>query len=56
MPEEVEYLVCRECESPCYVFELDRKQLITSAYCQVCGNDEPSLFRIPDVDEREVDA
>jgi hypothetical protein len=56
MPEEVDYLVCMDCESPCYVFELDRKQRVVSAYCQVCGNDEASQFRVPEVDEVEVDS
>ena len=56
MADEVDYLVCGECESPCYVFELDLKQQVLSAYCQVCGNDDPSAFRVPDVDEVDSDS
>ena len=56
MPEEVDYLVCMDCESPCYVFELDRRRKVASAYCQVCGNDDPSHFRVPEVDVVESDA
>jgi hypothetical protein len=56
MSEEIDYLVCLSCESPCYVFELDAKQRVTSAFCQVCGNDEPSEFRTPEVEELEVDS
>ena len=55
MTEEVDYLICRNCESPCYVFELDSKQRIVSAFCQVCGGDDAEDFRIPEVDEVEGD-
>jgi translation initiation factor 2 beta subunit (eIF-2beta)/eIF-5 len=38
-----DYVICLECESPCYVFEwADGK--ITEAICTVCGNDDPSQF------------
>jgi|KBSSwiStaDraftv2_1062776.scaffolds.fasta_scaffold00034_109 hypothetical protein len=54
-PDEVDYLICGECESPCYVFELDRTGKVASAFCQSCGGDKPESFRIPDADEVEVD-
>ena len=55
MTEEIDYLVCRNCDTPCYVFEVDAKGRITSALCQICGADEPSDFTIPDVDDVEAD-
>ena len=46
-----EYLVCLECDTPCYVFEWEDGK-ITEVLCQVCGNDDPELFSLPeDVDE-----
>ena len=54
-PDEVDYLICGECESPCYVFELDRTGKVASAFCQSCGGDKPESFRVPDADEAEVD-
>lgn len=42
-----EFLVCRECESPCYVFEWDG-QRVTEAICSACGNDKPALFSTDD--------
>jgi len=51
---EVDYVVCANCETPCYTFDLDpRTRQITSAYCPVCGNDEVKEFRIPEEDEAE---
>ncbi len=55
MSEEIDYLVCRNCETPCYVFEADERGKITSAFCQACGNDEPTEFSIPDIDDMEGD-
>jgi hypothetical protein len=43
--EGVDYLTCRQCNSPCYVFELDRGR-IKEAQCTVCGNDDILLFTI----------
>ena len=31
MPEEIDYLICRNCDTPCYVFEMDPKGKIASA-------------------------
>lgn len=41
-----DYLVCLECETPCYVFEW-RDGKVTEALCQVCGNDDPESFLSP---------
>jgi len=48
---EIEYLVCRLCETPCYVFEMDRGHLL-EAICMVCGNEDILLFRMTE-DEDE---
>ena len=40
---EIDYLICQNCATPSYVFEMDGGQ-ITEALCLVCGNDEPSQF------------
>ncbi len=44
MAKEVDYLECENCGSPVYVFEIDKKGGIASAFCQVCGNEEPAEF------------
>jgi hypothetical protein len=49
----IDYLTCTNCDSPCYVFELDAKGTILNAFCQLCGNDEASGFRLPDDEEME---
>ncbi len=47
--QEVEFLECKECESPCYTFQLDQARgVILQALCTVCGNDDPSEFKVPD--------
>ena len=43
--EEVDYLICRQCNSPCYVFEMDKGR-IQEATCTICGNDDILLFNI----------
>jgi hypothetical protein len=42
---EIDYLICRQCNTPCYIFEMDAGR-ITEAQCLVCGNDGPGLFII----------
>ncbi len=46
--EEVDFVVCLNCDTPCYSFEYEEKRGILSAFCAVCGNDEVKEFRIPD--------
>lgn len=46
-----DYLVCLNCESPCYTFEWGDDG-VEEAFCQVCGNDEPDQF----VTEEDFDA
>ncbi len=40
---EPEFLICVECESPCYVFDW-RDEKVTDAMCEVCGNDDADTF------------
>jgi hypothetical protein len=40
---EIDYLICKQCNSPCYVFETEGS-LIKEAQCLVCGNDEITMF------------
>lgn len=44
--KEVEYVVCKQCETPCYQFDLHMGKIV-SAFCTVCGNDEADEFEIP---------
>ncbi len=49
---DVEYVECKNCETPCYTFEIDqRRGCIVQALCTMCGNDDPSEFAIPSEDE-----
>ncbi len=41
--QEVEYLMCSQCGTPCYVFEMDGGR-INEATCLVCGNEEAGMF------------
>jgi len=38
-----DYLICIECESPCYVFEWEDGE-VREATCEVCGNEDPEQF------------
>ena len=50
--EEVDFVECKSCDSPCYNFEIDpRRGVILQALCAVCGNDDTAEFRIPDESE-----
>jgi hypothetical protein len=53
MEEEVEYLTCKNCETPCYVFDLDAKGNVAAAMCTMCGNDDPQEFRKADEENEE---
>ncbi|MEM9293281.1 MAG: hypothetical protein AAGD01_16480 [Acidobacteriota bacterium] len=46
-----EFLICIECETPCYTFEWQSDQ-ITEIQCLACGNDDPEQFLLQD----EMDA
>jgi len=47
---EVDYLICRQCNSPTYIFEMDEGK-VTEAQCTVCGNEDILLFNIGEEDE-----
>ena len=49
-----EYLVCLDCETPCYDFEWQGEKLI-EVLCQVCGNEDPEQFILPDDLEELMD-
>ena len=38
-----EYLICVDCETPCYDFEYKSDEVM-DAICSICGNDEPDQF------------
>ncbi len=43
---EPDFLVCMECDTPCYVFEWDDDRMKPrEVLCAVCGNDSPNLFQ-----------
>jgi hypothetical protein len=41
-----EYVLCLDCETPCYVFEW-RNDKLKEALCTTCGNDELGSFATP---------
>jgi len=41
--EAPEYLICLDCETPCYTFEWRHDKLV-EILCEVCGNDNPDEF------------
>ena len=52
--ESPEYLICVECETPCYDFEWQGERLI-DVICSVCGNEEPDQFLTESQYEELVD-
>jgi hypothetical protein len=44
---EIPYLICKECGTPCYVFEIDMGQ-IREALCVACGNESVTDFLFGD--------
>ena len=43
--QEIDYLMCGQCGTPCYVFELEGSRIL-EAMCLVCGNDEVGMFNL----------
>jgi hypothetical protein len=43
--QEIEYLMCTQCGTPCYVFEVEGSRIL-EATCLVCGNDEVGMFNL----------
>jgi hypothetical protein len=44
---EIDFLVCKQCNTPCYVFEMGQGA-VADAQCLVCGNEDTSRFDIGD--------
>jgi hypothetical protein len=42
---DIDYYVCRQCNSPCYTFETEKGRL-TEAVCLICGNEDILLFNV----------
>jgi hypothetical protein len=51
---EIDYLLCQQCSSPCYIFEMEGGR-IREAQCLVCGNDDPKAFAIGEERSSEDD-
>ena len=49
-----DFLICIECETPCYLFEW-RGGKLTEALCAACGNDDPDQFATPEDFEALMD-
>lgn len=43
--QEIDYLMCGQCGTPSYVFELEGSRIL-EATCLVCGNDEVGMFNL----------
>ena len=43
MTEGPEFLICLNCETPCYIFDW-MDGLVTEAFCEVCANDDVDQF------------
>ncbi len=51
-----DYLICLECETPCYVFEWEDDRL-KEAICTTCGNEDVSGFATEsDYEEMAMDS
>ena len=42
-----DFIICTECETPCYTFEWKRDE-IAEAMCEACGNDDLDVFATPE--------
>jgi len=50
---EIPYLLCKQCGTPCYVFETEGGR-VSEALCLACGNESVPLFQIGDWDDVSV--
>lgn len=50
-----DYVICLECETPCYTFEWKEGKLI-EALCEACGNEDLEQFITEEDLEALVDA
>ena len=49
---EIPYLLCKECGTPCYVFETE-KGSVREALCIACGNEAVARFALGDWEDDE---
>jgi hypothetical protein len=49
---EIPYLRCKDCGTPCYVFEAQGGRVL-EALCLACGNETVGMFLIGDWDDEE---
>ncbi len=52
---EPDFLLCMECESPCYTFEWKDGKL-ESILCTACANEDLTLFATPEEFEEQSGA
>lgn len=51
---ELDYLICKQCNNPCYVFEMEHGR-VTEAQCLVCGNEDIQSFDLGEESSGEYD-
>jgi len=47
---EIDYLICQECQTPCYTFEIENGRIM-EALCTVCGNEDTIRFTLGEAEE-----
>ncbi len=47
---EIDYLICKECQTPCYIFETEAGRIL-EALCPVCGNEDALRFAVGEGEE-----
>jgi hypothetical protein len=50
---EIPYLICKECNTPCYVFEVEAGH-VTEALCLACGNEVVNMFTIAEWEDEDA--
>jgi len=50
---EISYLLCKDCGTPCYVFETESGR-VSEALCLACGNEAVAMFTVVDWDDDET--
>ncbi len=43
----LDYVICLECESPCYILEV-KDDVLVEAMCEICGNVDLASFATED--------
>lgn len=51
--DEIEFVTCGNCDTPCYIFEINAQGKVAVGFCAECGNDEPTEFLIPGEAQKE---